>query len=149
MEISRFSADTADTAVSHDTGLSHLSMLSRALRVSLTMRLSIYVAHPEVLWGDANRFEYLTLAPNLWLCVGLSNGPLVPYLQSYYGGDQGWFRLGQPVAVWQDAVVVECSVPGRLLVIPNHFFDGSLPLWLRLYRAFAFRWLPSIARPSV
>lgn len=64
----------------------------------------------------------------------------------YYGADSVWFALGLPTDIWQDAVVVTSSIPGRLIVIPDKFFVGRLPLWLRIRRFLTGQWLPSMSK---
>lgn len=129
----RFSSDSA------------VSSLSRVIHVSAIIRRSYDRSRPDFPWGQAYRFDYKTLRRNLWLCVGLSFGAL-DYSEWYVGADGIWFSLGLPVEVWQDAVVIECSIPGRLLVIPDAFFTGTLPNGLRIRKLLMRRWLPSVSK---
>lgn len=149
LEVSRFSADTGVSRNSAVSGTSRLSNLDRVLRVSSTMRRSFDLARPTQPWGLAFRFEYSRVSPSVWLCVGLSNGPLLFHTQWYYGADHQWFRLGRPIAVWKDAVLVECSVPGRIIIIPDYFYTERLPFKLRMHKAILSYWLPSLAGGSL
>lgn len=123
------------------------SAISRTIRVSATARRSYDPLLPNQPWGYAYRFDYKTLNANFWLCIGLSYGEL-DRSEWYFGADaQGdWFSLGLPVEVWQDAVVIDCSIPGRFIVVPDAFFVGVLPQRLRLRKFFMGRWLPSVAQ---
>lgn len=128
----RFSSDSA------------VSSLSRVIRVSAVAVRDYDASRPNQPWGEAYRFDYKTIRPNVWLCVGLSYGPL-DYTQWYFGAGGDWFSLGYPIEVWQDAVVITCSIPGRLLIIPDAFFTGTLPHGLRIQKLLMRRWLPSIS----
>lgn len=123
------------------------SAVSRTIRVSATARRSYDPRLPNQPWGYAYRFDYKTLNANFWLCIGLSYGEL-DRSEWYFGADAqaDWFSLGLPVDVWQDAVVIDCSIPGRLIVVPDAFFVGVLPQKLRLRRFLMGRWLPSVAQ---
>ena len=72
----------------------------------------------------------MVVRPGYWLCVGASS-PVPEALFSprvwYYGADREWFCIGCPVAVWQDAVVVQTTIPGRFLIIPDKLYMEQLP----------------------
>jgi hypothetical protein len=131
--MSRFSNDSSAT------------QLGLVIRISGTMRRSFDRSHPDRKWGDAFPLEYMVVGSNTWLCLGVPAG-MVDFETWYYGRDHVWFSLGLPVATWKDAVVLECSVPGRFLVIPDHMFHLPISRKFRFKRLLMGRWLPSVRK---
>jgi hypothetical protein len=123
-----------------------ITTINQLIRVSDTLRRSFDRSHPEFKWGEAYLFEHLTISPGLWLCLGTSNNLLDTSVWYFSRTDRVWFAIGLPVAVWRDAVVLESSVPGRLLVIPNKMFSGKLSRRFRIQRIFLSHWLPSMSK---
>ena len=74
------------------------------------MHRSFDGCHPIFNLGQATWFDYLALSPDLWLCCSLSDGPLILHDNWYYGWDGVWFVLQDLAAIWQDAIVLQCSV---------------------------------------
>jgi hypothetical protein len=77
------------------------------------------------------------------MCVGVQGGSF-DREKWYYGGDGVWFHLGTPIGVWKDAVVMSCTIAGRILVIPDDFLVDTLPLHFQLQRSMLSSWLPSL-----
>jgi hypothetical protein len=130
---------------SHDSSLADLGI---TIRISGTMRRSFDRSRLDQKWGEAFPLEYMVVGPNTWLCLGVPAGK-VDYETWYYGRDRVWFSVGLPVSIWKDAVVVASSVPGRLLVIPDHIYHLPIPKKYRFKRFLMGHWLPSVQKVSV
>jgi len=133
---------------SHFSNNSSLSDLGLTIRISGTMRRSFDRSRLDQKWGEAFPLEYMVVSPDTWLCLGVPAGK-VDYETWYYGKDRVWFSLGLPVATWKDAVVLECSIPGRFVVIPDHIFHLPIPKKYRFKRFLMGRWLPSIKKVCI
>ena len=101
-------------------------------------------SHPNIPWGEAHLFKSMPINPDLWLCVGVSNGTLDPNEWYYSQADDKWFGLGLPVAVWKDAIVLLSTVPDHLLVILDLIFGKPIPLQFHVRWVLMAPWLPSI-----
>ena len=85
------------------------------------------------------------MKPGIWMCLGVPAG-VTDFETWYYGRDRLWFSVGLPVSVWKDAVVVESSVPGHLLAIPDLIYHHPIPCKFHFKRFLMGRWLPSVRK---
>jgi hypothetical protein len=122
---------------------------SLVIRVSSTMRRQYDPAFPNHVYGDCYPIDYVVVAPGVWLCVGFSDkAPEEELFNGWvwvYGRDLHWFSLGsEPIATWNDAVVLPTTIPGRLLVIPDKFYPKPIPRRFIIQRFLLGWFLPSV-----
>lgn len=134
---------------SHTVGImtsrfSEDSILARFIRVSSTQHRSLEdvneAAAPLPIRHDHKR--------NVLIFAGPASPGLIFHTQNYYIGKSEWFTLGNPCAIWQNAIVVASSIPEITVVIPDEAF-GEIPLAVRLYRLLQCRRLQTLPKSLV